>query len=245
MSKRVLVLGASSEIGKVICLTLSAKGWEVVAQGRNHHELNILSRASNGTLETVASSVDTEDERKSLMVAATKNGLLTDLVSCLGAHEIVPVGLGYGKSLERLFHVNTISMLSFVELFVKRRFSDSKSTRTLTVLSSIANSVGQPGLSGYGAAKSSLIGAVKNLAVELAPKNIRVNAVSPGWVDGNKSLNTSRVIGEDSKQKVLNSYPLGVGQPSDIANAVSFLCSDDARWITGINLVVDGGRSCA
>ena len=95
-------------------------------------------------------------------------------------------------------------------------------------------------MSTYGASKAALDGLMRSLAVELAPK-VRVNSVLPGAVI--TEMTKSIFENEEVSQRMSAQYPLGIGLPNDIAEAVSFLVSDHARWITGQQLTVDGGRS--
>jgi NAD(P)-dependent dehydrogenase (short-subunit alcohol dehydrogenase family) len=82
------------------------------------------------------------------------------------------------------------------------------------------------------------------MALELAPKNIRVNAISPGFIkDTEMTSQLFKVLGEESKITIINAHPLGTGTTSDVANACIYLLSDASKWITGTNLIVDGGYS--
>jgi len=89
--------------------------------------------------------------------------------------------------------------------------------------------------------KGALIAAVRSMAVELAPRKVRVNTVSPGVVESPMSRSAVYSKDEESLNRIRSLHPLGLGKPEDVANACLFLLSDEARWITGTNLVVDGG----
>jgi NAD(P)-dependent dehydrogenase (short-subunit alcohol dehydrogenase family) len=100
----------------------------------------------------------------------------------------------------------------------------------------------------YSAAKGGLLALTRNLAVEYAPNKIRVNAIIPGQIESvrTESYFNSFTDPAEARRHVLSTFPLGrLGQPEDVANAALFLASDDAEWITGIWLVVDGGRDAA
>jgi len=89
-----------------------------------------------------------------------------------------------------------------------------------------------------------LLAGVKAMALELAPKKIRVNCVSPAIVETEMTQKMFKELPEDSKSELLAKHLLGFGKPSDISNLVKFLLSDQSRWITGTNLIIDGGYSC-
>ena len=115
---------------------------------------------------------------------------------------------------------------------MKRRFG------SIVNLSSVVAMRGNPGQANYAAAKAGLIGLTKSLARELAPRNIRVNAVAPGFIETEMTLS----LPEAAKQAILANTPLGrPGMPSDVADAVTFLLSDAASYITGAVIPVDGG----
>jgi len=120
----------------------------------------------------------------------------------------------------------------------KKKHSASQSSHVQ--ISSVAGIKGQVGFTAYAAAKGAMIAAVRCLALELAPRNIRVNAISPGWVE-TEMTEKIRSFSPESYERNKLMHPLGLGTPADISNAAQFLLSDEARWITGINLMVDGG----
>ncbi len=100
----------------------------------------------------------------------------------------------------------------------------------------------------YSAAKGGLLGLTRNLAVEYAPQGIRVNAIIPGQIESIRTEDYFNAFTDpaEARRRVLSTFPLGrLGKPEDVANAALFLASDDAAWITGIWLVVDGGRDAA
>lgn len=105
-------------------------------------------------------------------------------------------------------------------------------------ISSVVAVAGNPGQANYCASKAGLIGLTKSMAKELAPRNITVNAIAPGFID----TDMTQVLSEKQKQQILNNIPLGqLGKPEDVAAAVCFLASDGAKYITGQTLHVDGG----
>jgi NAD(P)-dependent dehydrogenase (short-subunit alcohol dehydrogenase family) len=108
-------------------------------------------------------------------------------------------------------------------------------------ISSIMALAGSPGAIAYSASKAALHGMARSMAMEFAPRNIRVNCVAPGFVRTPMYERTEQLWDDEQKKAVEANHPLGIGAPEDIANAVAFLCCDTGRWITGTVLVVDGG----
>jgi NAD(P)-dependent dehydrogenase (short-subunit alcohol dehydrogenase family) len=112
---------------------------------------------------------------------------------------------------------------------------------SLVLLSSVSALVGQAGNVVYCASKGAVLAATRALAVELLRDSIRVNAVLPALVETEMSERFRATMTEAQWQAYLARYPMGIGQPEDVANAVAFLLSDASRWINGIGLVIDGG----
>jgi NAD(P)-dependent dehydrogenase (short-subunit alcohol dehydrogenase family) len=101
--------------------------------------------------------------------------------------------------------------------------------------------VGSPAAVGYSMSKAALVGMARSMAVELAPRRIRVNCVSPGFVRTPMHNKVAKFWDPEQEARITDLHPLGWGEPTDIANAIAFLLADTARWITGTVLTVDGG----
>jgi NAD(P)-dependent dehydrogenase (short-subunit alcohol dehydrogenase family) len=137
--------------------------------------------------------------------------------------------------VRKIFKVNLFSAMEIIQPLTRKN-TNQGSLRTITFISSISGQLGGIGLSIYGATKGGVNAMSLSLAVELAP-DVRVNCVSPGIIE----TEMTEQYFEDPD--FLGFYPLGLGRPEDVAEAVEFLTSDRARWITGQELVVDGGRT--
>ena len=111
----------------------------------------------------------------------------------------------------------------------------------LVLISSISGVIARKGLSAYAASKGALISAAKVMAMEMAPREVRVNCVSPGTILTPMMQKALNAMKEEDRKKRVEGFPLGLGKTTDISNACIYLLSDASRWITGQNIVVDGG----
>jgi len=141
--------------------------------------------------------------------------------------------------VNRLFNVNVFSAMEIIRPLVSKRVNQG-ALRSITFISAIGSRLGGKGYAVYAASKGAVNAMSLSLAVELAPA-VRVNAVLPGTIE--TEMNREHFANADFVASVQSLHPLGVGRPEDVADAVEFLSSDRARWITGQEMVVDGGRS--
>ena len=140
-------------------------------------------------------------------------------------------------SIDSIFNVNILSAMELIRPLLKKE--NKGALKNIVFISSLASIRGEKGNAVYAASKGALNAMAISLAKELAPK-VRVNSVSPGTVE---TPMTQAFIESEAGAAHLQTYPLGVGHCDDITNLVNFLLSDEARWITGQNIVIDGGRS--
>jgi len=172
--------------------------------------------------------------------AAGDIGKFHGLIHAAGIEIVIPLRLLENKHYEKAFAVNVISGYELTKALVKKK-NFSEKGGSLVFIASVAGTGGQAGKLAYSSSKAALINGVKTLALELAPKNIRVNSISPGICKTEMSSVFLKKIPEENRLELVKKHPLGIGEPIDIANASIFLLSEASRWITGINLVVDGG----
>jgi NAD(P)-dependent dehydrogenase (short-subunit alcohol dehydrogenase family) len=127
----------------------------------------------------------------------------------------------------------------------QRNLAAGPETRHLVVISSILARIAVPGYTGYSASKAGLLGLVRSLAAELAPQNVQVNAICPGWIDTDmawQGLDLVPGTREEAYAEAMSAVPLGrMGQPEDVAGTVAWLLSEDARGVTGQAIDQNGG----
>jgi len=140
-------------------------------------------------------------------------------------------------------NIMTVNFFSFFELvknFSKKKINESGGS--IVGISSIAGRVGARGLAAYCASKGALESAIRALALDLAPKNIRINAISPGMIDTQIYDDLKDIVNNrEFEAEITKRQILGVGKPEDVAMSTAFLLSDASRLITGTSLVLDGG----
>jgi NAD(P)-dependent dehydrogenase (short-subunit alcohol dehydrogenase family) len=171
---------------------------------------------------------------------AEQNGPLHGLVHAAGLSCTAPLRVLGPEVYRDVWTVNTEAALALVRTFQSRKVY-AGDHGSIVLISSVMGIVGSPTIVGYSMSKAALIGMSRSMALELAPKQIRVNCVAPGFV---RTPMYSKVAGfwdAEQEARIDALHPLGQGDPEDVANAIAFLLGDASRWITGSVLTVDGG----
>ena len=242
--KNIMVTGASSGIGKEISIYLSQLGANIIMVARNEERLKKTYHSlAPGTHSYYMLDLNNLDEIENLVKRICQNGLkLHGLVHSAGVSFTIPIQHLKLDNLKEIMSVNFYSFMELVKHFSKRKYHDNGGS--IVVISSISSRVGARGLAAYGATKGALESAIKSMALDLAAKNIRINAVAPGIIatpiyDGLKEIVNSKDFDSELKKRQV----MGVGKPEDVAYATAFLLSDASKFITGTSMVVDGGYS--
>jgi NAD(P)-dependent dehydrogenase (short-subunit alcohol dehydrogenase family) len=172
--------------------------------------------------------------------AVSKLGKISGFVHSAGVEMTLPLNVIKPESYSFAYSVNVISAFEISKRISHKKNIDEKGG-SFVFISSIMSDFGQAGKIGYCSSKGALVSGARAMALELVPKKIRVNCISPAVVMTEMSRQLFDTIPEDAQKEILNMHPMGTGFPSYIANGCAFLLSDAARWITGINLHIDGG----
>ena len=236
--KKILVTGASSGIGKVTAIACAANGAHVVITGRNEERLNeTLSLLSGDGHIAIAAELCEQEEINRLVEAMPE---LDGAFLCAGVSDTTPVKFMNSEAIQRVLSINLEApMLLTQRMLLKKKI---KKGTSLVYMSSMGVEQVAPGLGIYAASKSGLNAFMRAVATEQASRKVRANAVMAGMVKTELIDTLSQLTEEDIKRDEAK-YPLGYGQPEDVANAVIYLLSDASRWMTGMTLKLDGGAS--
>lgn len=240
--KTIVVTGASSGIGQQCAISCSQMGARVVLIARNEQRLaDTLSRMNDEGHLSV--SIDLTDfnvlkEKVKEIVAAV--GPVDGLVNCAGISTTLPLKLTDVQMMDEFFHTNVFSAIELTRHFCQMG-NVRKEGASFVFLSSIMGMVGENGKSLYSMTKGALLSAVRSLACEYARRKIRFNAISPGAILTPINQNLPHMKNSEARAALETKHLLGLGRTSDVANACLYLLSDASRWVTGQNLIVDGG----
>lgn len=239
--KVAVVTGASRGIGRAIALKLADEGAKVVVNYSGSQakaeEVVATIQENGGEAVAVQASVSKTEEVSALMDAAVKTfGSLDILVNNAGITRDNLLMRMKEDEWDDVLDTNLKGVFLCTKA-VTRQMMKQRAGRIINI-SSIVGVAGNAGQANYVAAKAGVIGLTKTTAKELASRNILVNAIAPGFIE----TEMTEQLPKDIKQGMLTQIPLAkLGQPEDIAKAVAFLASDDANYMTGQTLHIDGG----
>lgn len=241
--KHILISGASSGIGRQCAISCSQMGARVTLVARNIERLNSTLDQLEGDNHFVISSDISNIKIISDVVArsVTKLGKINGFVHAAGLEYTLPIKMHTNDIISEIMDVNFYAAIEFIRQ-VSLKKNHEKNNLSLVLISSIMGVVGNKGLTGYSASKGALLSAIKSMSLELASREVRVNAISPGHISGsNMSIEEKQNISNEAILKIKDSYPLGLGSSEDVAYAAIYLLSDASKWVTGTNLIIDGG----
>lgn len=238
--KYILITGSSSGMGEEMAVQLS-QDYNIIINGRDTERLqSVRDRLSEGRhVVWQYDLVDVQNIEQSLISLIAENNIkIAHFVHSAGFMKMYPVKMLNAELFANSFNINVVSAALIAKTLVGRK--NQKALESAVFVSSNISNFGAKAFSVYSAAKSGLDGLMRSLAMELAP-DVRINSVLPGGI--RTRMTEHMYQDEELINRMAATYPLGLGQTSDIYHAVRFLLSSEARWITGQQFTVDGGRT--
>lgn len=236
-NKTALVTGASGGIGASIALALHKQGAKVCITGTNLKKLNQINQDSSMAFSQVVCDLSNrEDLKKIIPSVEDKLGKIDILINNAGITRDQLMMRMQDDIWDEVIQTNLNSSFylskSVIKGMMKRKFG------RIIQISSVVAFTGNPGQSNYVASKAALVGMTKSLALEVASRNITVNCIAPGFI----RTPMTNVLNEDQQEKLMQKIPMQrFGSPADIAAASVYLSSDEASYITGTTIHVNGG----
>lgn len=237
--KTILVTGASSGIGKRIAIRTSEMGANLVVTGRNEERLSetlSLLDANNSHQKIVWDLSETDTVKDFVTLLPELNGIVMDAA-------IFDTTVARHLKLDKMrlmFNTNTFANIALVQALLKQK--KLKNGSSVVFISSVASTRPYKGNALYSATKGAINSFSKVLAVELGAQKIRVNCIHPGIVRTAPDAEVWAVTQDQLSQEEAR-FPLSFGEPDDIAYAAVYLLSNVAKWVTGCDMIVDGGQS--
>lgn len=237
----IVLSGASSDIGARIANTLAEHNAKLILLGRDAAALDrvVAQLPGEGHAGVVIDLGDTDTINATLKSRFSGFAPIYGLCHCAGVVQTRPLASSAPAILQQQMDLNLIAGVELSRLVANRTLGQP-GEGSIVFISSVYAHVGAPGQIGYCASKGAVNAAVRAMATELAPRNIKVNAVSPGFIRTDMTTQQARLSGEQI-QAIIDKHPLGEGHPDDVSRAVLFLLDPGNRWMTGTDLRVDGG----
>ncbi len=237
----VLVTGSSSGIGKDIAIGLS-KNFNIILHGRDAARLQEVKALCSPNFRQIVWQYDLSDlsklEADLSSLIANHAIAISKFVHCAGFMKMTPLKISSADLFTTTFNTNVVSAALICKMLVQKKLNDR--LNSVVFISSNISNRGAKAMSAYGASKGALDTLMRCLAVELAPR-VRLNSVLPGAIIS--KMTEAIFENKEVRNRMEATYPLGLGKADDIFRTVEFLLSENAAWITGQQITVDGGRS--
>lgn len=237
--KTILITGASSGIGKATAILASQMGAHLIIHGRDIEKLNQTFSQLNpsGKHQILQADLSNTDE---LMGFVKQCPAIDGVVHCAGIVKPVPAKFIQPKHIEEMFSINYNAVVLINSYLLQQKKINNDAS--IVLISTISTQHSYFGGALYISSKGALEAYSRSLGLEVVSKKIRVNTLSPAMVRTEIYENTLKsTLNEEHALKYANTYPLGIGEPIDVANSIVFLLSNASKWITGTVIKMDGG----
>lgn len=242
--KTIVVSGASSGIGRAVAVHLARQGAGLVLIGRDQARLEDTARQAGAQVSRIVQLDLTEVTAimPAVKAAVSAVGRLYGLCHAAGTIDTLALSATSPEKLQAMIQVNYLAGMELARTITRRDIINEDGGSVL-FLSSICTIIGAPGRVAYSGGKGAVTAAARAMAIELARRLIRVNVLSPGIVRTEMTEKSFYGLSVQQIQTIKETHPLGFGSPEDVARAAVFLLSPENKWITGSDLVIDGGCS--
>ena len=241
--ENVLITGISGGIGKGVAEKLLSEGSSVIGLARTikNEMLDMAARYSGKLMLHECDLMDSDSLSDLVKNLVTEHGPIGGFVHCAGFDKMMPLHLTKTEDIESLWRLHALTpMLMIAAISKKKNHSENTS---IVLISSQSAHEGAMGHTAYAAAKGAIEGYLSPAAAELMEKGIRINEVCFGPVRTPMAAGWMDKLTDDGKQKLLESYPLGIGEVEDASNLICFLLNPKSKWINGQIVTADGGHS--
>lgn len=233
--KTILVTGASSGIGRGICIECAKMGARVLLMARNEERLSETRSQMEGEGHEILRTDLCSSDDISTMVENLP--MIDGMVLCAGIIKTMPVKNITEEAMTEIFNANILGSIKLCSRILRKKKLNRSGS--VVFISSVSTFNVKVGNSLYSATKGAVNSFAKAMALEVSKQQMRVNCIQPGFVPSN--ILTTHGMGEEALQWYKERHPLGLGTPEDIANGCIYLLSDASKWMTGSVMTIDGG----
>ena len=241
--KNILVTGVSGGIGKSVAEKLLASGVSVIGFDKIiRDEIKEIAKKYQGNLTLhECDLMDVNNLAEMVKSVVAEHGAIGGFVHCAGYDKMMPLHLTKIEDMENLWRIHALVPMVMIAAISKKK--NHEEGASILLISSQSAHEGAMGHTAYASAKGAIEGYLAPAAAELMEKGIRINEVCLAPIKTPMAANWMERLTEEEKQKLLEGYPLGIGEVRDASNLICFLLSEEARFINGQIIVADGGHA--
>ena len=237
--KQIIVTGACGGIGKALVEKLLSQGCSVWAVDYNEESLNVSFNQPN-VFKYVCDLNDEQAIETMIKHIVTENGPVDGLCHCAGFDKLCPLFLNKRANVEALMKIHVYAAMDLCKQLSKK--GNANPGCSIVLISSLSAHEGAKGHTAYAAAKGAIEGFLAPASSELLDKSIRLNVVVLGAINTQMTMGYVGKMDNIQREEFEKGYPLGFGGPDNVVGFISFLLSDDAKWMTGQKYILDGGH---